>query len=78
VLSVRSTRNRGGGGLDQELELFAGDVRIYPVAKGLVLPLEPGLESFCVQIGRREPVEVTEELRPGSEHEGIERPPAGR
>jgi hypothetical protein len=31
---VRGGGNRGGGNLDHELELLAGDVRVHPVAEG--------------------------------------------
>jgi hypothetical protein len=57
--AVRGGRKRGGGGLDQDLELLAGDVRIDPVAKSLLLPLEPGLQTRRVKVAFFRPVKET-------------------
>jgi hypothetical protein len=54
-------RNRGGGGFDHGLELFARDIRIHPVAVGFLFLIEPRLEAFPVEIARHEPVEETQQ-----------------
>jgi hypothetical protein len=53
-------QNQSGGGLDQELKLLVGDVRINPVAECFLPLIEPGLTAFPVHVAGDEPVVETE------------------
>jgi hypothetical protein len=70
-------QNQSGEGLDQELKLLAGDVRINPVAECFLRLIEPGLKAFPVHVAGDGPVVKTEKA-PGMRWWTSKRQPAIR